>query len=82
MGRPSPTARRRATGSSPTRNRLTSIGVPWIGAIPRCDFILALKHESGGLLIASHDGGKTFSDIGKGYDPPGSSTAIRLSSPG
>jgi photosystem II stability/assembly factor-like uncharacterized protein len=32
-------------------------------------FLLALKHESGGLLIASHDGGKTFEEIGKGYGP-------------
>jgi photosystem II stability/assembly factor-like uncharacterized protein len=32
-------------------------------------FVLALKHESGGLLIASHDGGKTFTDVGKGYGP-------------
>ena len=31
--------------------------------------VLALKHESGGLLIASHDGGKTFTDVGKGYGP-------------
>jgi hypothetical protein len=30
-------------------------------------FILALKHEQGGLLIASNDGGKTFRDIGKSY---------------
>jgi len=32
-------------------------------------FVLALKHESGGLLLASHDGGKTFTDLGKGYGP-------------
>jgi photosystem II stability/assembly factor-like uncharacterized protein len=32
-------------------------------------FVLALKHESGGLLIASRDGGKTFADVGKGYGP-------------
>jgi photosystem II stability/assembly factor-like uncharacterized protein len=32
-------------------------------------FVLALKHESGGLLVASHDGGKTFADVGKGYGP-------------
>ena len=32
-------------------------------------FLLALKHESGGLLIASDDGGKTFHDVGKGYGP-------------
>jgi photosystem II stability/assembly factor-like uncharacterized protein len=32
-------------------------------------FLLALKHESGGLLIVSRDGGKTFAEIGKGYGP-------------
>jgi photosystem II stability/assembly factor-like uncharacterized protein len=32
-------------------------------------FVLALKHESGGLLLASHDGGKTFTDVGKGFGP-------------
>ena len=32
-------------------------------------FVLTLKHESGGLLIASHDGGKTFTDVGKGFGP-------------
>ncbi len=32
-------------------------------------FVLALKHEAGGLLIASHDGGKSFTDIGKNYGP-------------
>jgi len=32
-------------------------------------FILALKHESGGMLIVSRDGGATFAEIGKGYGP-------------
>ncbi len=32
-------------------------------------FVLALKHESGGMLIASHDGGKTFTEVGKGHGP-------------
>jgi photosystem II stability/assembly factor-like uncharacterized protein len=32
-------------------------------------FVLALKHESGDLLIASDDGGKNFRDVGKGYGP-------------
>ena len=32
-------------------------------------FLLALKHESGGALIASSDGGKTFDEVGKGYGP-------------
>jgi hypothetical protein len=32
-------------------------------------FVLALKHESGGLLLASRDGGKTFDEVGKGFGP-------------
>jgi len=36
---------------------------------PASKFVLALKHESGGLLLASHDGGKSFSEVGKGYGP-------------
>jgi hypothetical protein len=32
-------------------------------------FILALKHESGGTLLASADGGKTFAEVGKGFGP-------------
>lgn len=36
---------------------------------PEMGFVLALKHESGGTLIASHDGGKSFDEIGKGYGP-------------
>jgi photosystem II stability/assembly factor-like uncharacterized protein len=32
-------------------------------------FILALKHESGDLLLRSVDGGKTFEEVGKGYGP-------------
>ena len=34
---------------------------------PDLNFILTLKHESGGLLLASRDGGTTFAEIGKGY---------------
>ena len=34
---------------------------------PAMGFILALKHEQDGLLIASNDGGKSFRDVGKGY---------------
>jgi BNR/Asp-box repeat len=33
----------------------------------RMRFVLALKHEAGGLLIASNDGGKTFRDVGKRF---------------
>lgn len=36
---------------------------------PDSKFILALKHESGGTLIISRDGGKSFAEIGKGYGP-------------
>jgi hypothetical protein len=36
---------------------------------PESRFLLALKHESGGMLIASQDGGKTFSEVGKGHGP-------------
>jgi hypothetical protein len=32
-------------------------------------FVLALKHESGGVLLASRDGGKTFAELGKGFGP-------------
>jgi photosystem II stability/assembly factor-like uncharacterized protein len=32
-------------------------------------FVLALKHESGDLLLRSLDGGKTFEEVGKGYGP-------------
>jgi photosystem II stability/assembly factor-like uncharacterized protein len=32
-------------------------------------FVLALKHESGGMLLVSRDGGKTFAEAGKGYGP-------------
>jgi hypothetical protein len=34
---------------------------------PDLKFVLALKHDSGGMLFASHDGGKSFNPVGKGY---------------
>jgi photosystem II stability/assembly factor-like uncharacterized protein len=34
---------------------------------PELKFVLALKHEAGGLLLASTDGGKSFVEVGKGY---------------
>ncbi len=34
---------------------------------PETKFVLALLHEKGGLLIASQDGGKSFTEVGKGY---------------
>jgi photosystem II stability/assembly factor-like uncharacterized protein len=34
---------------------------------PDLKFVLALKHEAGGQLLASGDGGATFAEVGKGY---------------
>lgn len=34
---------------------------------PELKFVLALKHEAGGLLLVSTNGGKSFSEVGKGY---------------
>jgi photosystem II stability/assembly factor-like uncharacterized protein len=36
---------------------------------PAMKFVLALKHESGDLLIVSRDGGRSFEEVGKGYGP-------------
>ena len=36
---------------------------------PGLKFFLALKHESGGLLLASTDGGRSFAEVGKGFGP-------------
>jgi photosystem II stability/assembly factor-like uncharacterized protein len=36
---------------------------------PQRKFVLAVKHEAGGLLLASADGGKSFAEVGKGYGP-------------
>jgi photosystem II stability/assembly factor-like uncharacterized protein len=36
---------------------------------PDMKFVLALKHEAGGLLLASRDGGKSFTEVGKGFGP-------------
>jgi len=36
---------------------------------PDANFVVALKHESGDLLMLSTDGGQTFRDVGKGYGP-------------
>jgi photosystem II stability/assembly factor-like uncharacterized protein len=41
--------------------------VDWDSPEPK--LLLALKHESGGALIVSRDGGKTFDEVGKGYGP-------------
>jgi photosystem II stability/assembly factor-like uncharacterized protein len=32
-------------------------------------FLLTLKHESGGVLLRSRDGGKSFAEVGKGFGP-------------
>jgi photosystem II stability/assembly factor-like uncharacterized protein len=34
---------------------------------PDMKFVLALKHEAGGLLLSSTDGGKSFAEVGKNY---------------
>jgi photosystem II stability/assembly factor-like uncharacterized protein len=36
---------------------------------PDMKFIFTLKHESGGMLLVSRDGGKSFDEVGKGYGP-------------
>jgi photosystem II stability/assembly factor-like uncharacterized protein len=36
---------------------------------PEHQFVLALKHEQGELMLVSTDAGKTFSEVGKGYGP-------------
>jgi hypothetical protein len=52
---------------APRSSHVDWCALDWGDADPK--FVLALKHESGGLLIASRDGGKTFADVGKGYGP-------------
>ena len=49
-----------------------SVHVDWCSVDwtdPEMKFILALKHESGGQLLRSRDGGKTFDELGKGHGP-------------
>lgn len=49
-----------------------SVHVDWCAADwtdPDLKFLLALKHEAGGLLLVSRDGGKTFTEAGKGRGP-------------
>jgi hypothetical protein len=36
---------------------------------PGRKFVLVLRHESGGLLLRSADGGKSFAEVGKGFGP-------------
>ncbi|QEL13802.1 WD40/YVTN/BNR-like repeat-containing protein [Limnoglobus roseus] len=49
-----------------------SVHVDWFAldwTDPEMKFVLTLKHESGDLLLKSRDGGKTFTEVGKGYGP-------------
>jgi hypothetical protein len=49
-----------------------SVHVDWCAADwtdPELKFLLALKHEANGLLLRSRDGGKTFTELGKGHGP-------------
>src|SRR5262249_52205689 len=49
-----------------------SVHVDWCAvdwADPDLKFVLALKHEAGGLLLASRDGGQSFTEVGEGYGP-------------
>jgi photosystem II stability/assembly factor-like uncharacterized protein len=48
-------------------NHVDWFAVDWTD--PDMKFVMALRHESGGALIVSHDAGKSFSEIGKGYGP-------------
>ena len=47
-----------------------SVHVDWCAADwtdPELKFVLAFKHEAGGLLLLSRDGGKSFTEAGKGH---------------
>jgi photosystem II stability/assembly factor-like uncharacterized protein len=49
-----------------------STHVDWCAADwtdPEMQFLLTLKHESGGVMLRSRDGGKSFDEVGKGYSP-------------
>jgi photosystem II stability/assembly factor-like uncharacterized protein len=49
-----------------------SVHVDWCAADwtdPDLKFLIAFKHEAGGLLLRSRDGGKSFDEIGKGHGP-------------
>jgi hypothetical protein len=52
---------------SPRSSHVDWCALDWGSSEPT--FLLALKHEADGLLIASRDGGKTFHDLGKGHGP-------------
>ena len=52
---------------SPKSGHVDWCAVDWTDKDLR--WILTLKHESGGVLLSSHDGGMEFTEIGKGYGP-------------
>lgn len=52
---------------SPKASHVDWCAMDWTGSEPK--LVLALKHESGGLLLLSRDGGRTFDEAGKGYGP-------------
>ena len=59
----------RTTGDSWTKSPRMWTGALWSWSDPDMKFILTLKHESGGSLLRSRDGGKSFDEVGKGYGP-------------
>jgi hypothetical protein len=59
-------------GESWTTSGKQSMHVDWVAvdwSDPARRFVLTLKHEAGGLLLASDDGGKNFREIGKNFGP-------------
>ena len=46
-------------------NHIDWCAVDWTD--PDLRFVLALKHEAGGLLLASNNGGQSFAEVGKGH---------------
>ncbi|HEY3789905.1 MAG TPA: sialidase family protein [Urbifossiella sp.] len=49
-----------------------SVHVDWCAADwsdPDLKFLLTLKHESGGVMLRSRDGGKKFEEVGKNFGP-------------
>jgi photosystem II stability/assembly factor-like uncharacterized protein len=51
----------------PKSSHIDWAAIDWTDPDP--GLILALKHESGGLLLQSRDGGRSFTEVGKGYGP-------------
>jgi photosystem II stability/assembly factor-like uncharacterized protein len=65
-----PTITSNRTGESWTTMGKQTVHVDWV-AVDWSDsarrFVLTLKHESGGVLLASDDGGTTFHEVGKNF---------------